>query len=45
MQEFSELNERLTDLRLAPRSVFQGPRVAKAKCNASILLPGRPNSA
>lgn len=45
MQEFSELNERLTDLRLEPRS----PAVARARtlagANASILLPGRPSSA
>lgn len=48
MQEFSELNERLTDSRFEPSRRFQcccDACVAKAKCNASILLPGRPSSA
>lgn len=45
MQEFSELNERLTDLRLEPFSVLAAARVAKAKRNATILLPGQASSA
>lgn len=39
MQEFSELNERLTDLRLEPFSVLAAARVAKAKHHATIPAP------